>query len=119
MKRAGRKHCALPGGHHDLLFPDLGAKCSSFHLPLFALKKMNVKRRAARSWRQGSLEVQNDLTLRVTHSPHPQDLSSVAVLDCQVIHATVLSHAPPAQTKSTLRPLESPRRHSPPVASRE
>ena len=43
--------------------------------------------RAARSWRQRPIEVQNDLALGVAHSAQPQDLSGVPVPDChEVIH---------------------------------
>ena len=46
-----------------------------------------MKRWAARSWRQGPIEVQNDLALGITHSAQPQNLSGVSVLDChEVIH---------------------------------
>ena len=49
--------------------------------------EMHVKRRAARSWRQGPIEVQNDLALGVAHSAQSQDLSGMPVPDChEVIH---------------------------------
>src|SRR5579872_2878915 len=43
--------------------------------------EMHVKRRAVYSWRQGPIEVQNDLALGVAHSAQPQDLSGVPVPD--------------------------------------
>src|SRR6478609_3973527 len=79
---AGGKGCGPPGRHYYLLFSDLGAEGSGFHLALLPLMEMHVKRRAARSWRQGPIEVQNDLALGVAHSAQPQDLSGVPVPDC-------------------------------------
>src|SRR6516165_10212576 len=85
MASASVKDCSPPGWHYDLLFPDLSAECSSFHLALLPLMEMHVKRRPARSWRQGPIEVQNDLAMRVTHSAQPQNLSGVSVLDCHEV----------------------------------
>src|SRR6185369_570516 len=82
MTSAGGKDCGPPGWHYYLLFSDLGAECSGFHLALLPLMEMHVKRRAARSWRQRPIEVQNNLALGVAHSPQPQDLSGVPVPDC-------------------------------------
>jgi hypothetical protein len=81
MATAGGKNCGSPGWHYYLLFSDLGAECSGFHLALLSLMEMHVKRRAACSWRQGPIEVQNDLALGVAHSAQPQDLSGVPVPD--------------------------------------
>src|SRR5215467_2031284 len=87
MTSASGKDRGPPGWHYDLLFSELGAECSGFHLALLPLMEMHVKRRAARSWGQEPIEVQNDLALGVTHSAQPQDLSGVSVLDCyEVIH---------------------------------
>src|SRR5690242_10258351 len=87
MTGAGGKDCGLPGWHYYLLFSDLGAECSRFHLALLPLMEMHVERRTARSWRQGPIEFQDDLAPGVAHSAQPQDLSGVPVPDChEVIH---------------------------------
>src|SRR6476660_6726943 len=87
MTTAGGKDRGLSGWHDNLLLSDLGAECSRLHLALLPLVEMHVRRRAARSWRQGALKVQNDLALGVTHPAQPQDLSCVSVSDGQeVVH---------------------------------
>src|SRR5260221_10446124 len=54
---AGGKDCGPPGRHYYLLFSDLGAECSGFHLALLPFMEMHVKRRAPPPWPQGPLGV--------------------------------------------------------------
>src|SRR5258708_40150545 len=68
---AGGKNCGPPGWHYYLLFSDLGAECSGFHLALLPLMEMDVKGRTARSWRPGPIPGQNELALGVAHSAQP------------------------------------------------
>src|SRR5690349_7719712 len=45
VRRASGKDGAPPGGHQDLLFPDLGTERSSSYRALLPLMEMHVKRR--------------------------------------------------------------------------
>ena len=55
---AAAKTAVPPAGTYDLLFSDLGNRVRLSPCPPPASMEMHVKRRAARSWRQGPIEVQ-------------------------------------------------------------
>ena len=71
MTSASGKDCGPPRLALRSSLSRLGAECSGFHLALLPLREMHVKRRATRSWRQGTIEVQKDLALAITRTAQP------------------------------------------------
>ena len=87
MRNPGREVNRLAGRHGDFLISNNGTECACSHASLFVLLEMHMKRRPAGVWRQRAFDNQDQLTIGLAHAVHPQDLSSVSVLQLQdVIH---------------------------------
>jgi hypothetical protein len=87
MRDPGREVRRLAGLHGDFLISNDGSECACSHASLFVLLEMHMKGRPAGMWRQRAFENQDHLAIGLAHAVHPQDLSSVSVLQLQdVIH---------------------------------
>jgi hypothetical protein len=97
MSNTGGQDRGFSGSHDDSLRPDLSAECSRFHHDLFVFTEMHVQGWTTRSWRQGAIKGQHDLSLTIAHAAHPQNLSRMAVLQLEkVIHdpSLLLAYVP-------------------------